>query len=500
MLTPTREQANIFLSFKEKLSSYRENSLPRALVVDAGAGTGKTRTVLEVARHNPSEEFRMICFNRANAEELNEKAKAFRLTNLKAITLHKLAYEWFIARHSKNRIQNFIDVNWFTDNIVLPNGSGAKAREVAWECVNILAEFCSSPDVNFDEFGLRENISGTVAHFCSIYLDTLVAPESTSPLTINAVLKLYQQQQEQAFPEGYVIVVEEYQDINPVQSAWIMNQKNFLFFIGDKFQRIYSWRQGGSLLPIVSGDEEQFPKLLLTTSFRVNPSSADLANKILSHLNGPTLIGASKKEIVETEAFLFRTNASVLYKSFELMENNTKHVIKLDLPALWNDLWWVADRLSNKPLKPSKSPLKVFKTRKDILDAADELLEVAALLKILDFFSAKGGLFKVQKKMQAFYDSIQEANVVVSTGHKAKGLEWDKVTLGDDFLLNLYKQQELIAEAATIKNIEAYEEELRLLYVALTRAKVKTLLPDNLREFLENLSSAKKSLLEVEAA
>jgi len=51
----------------------------------------------------------------------------------------------------------------------------------------------------------------------------------------------------------------------------------------------------------------------------------------------------------------------------------------------------------------------------------------------------------------------RDASVIVSTAHKAKGREWPTVLISDDF-------------AAKIK-AEASAEELRLLYVATTRAR-----------------------------
>ena len=52
------------------------------------------------------------------------------------------------------------------------------------------------------------------------------------------------------------------------------------------------------------------------------------------------------------------------------------------------------------------------------------------------------------------------ADYVVSTAHKAKGLEWNRVQISDDFLYDINRQ-----------SIKITPEELRLLYVACTRAK-----------------------------
>ncbi|MGW5384072.1 UvrD-helicase domain-containing protein [Nocardia sp. NPDC003963] len=62
--------------------------------------------------------------------------------------------------------------------------------------------------------------------------------------------------------------------------------------------------------------------------------------------------------------------------------------------------------------------------------------------------------------------TVPPPDVVVSTAHKAKGLEWNNVRIGDDF-----KGPEL--DNATGELSMPSEEELRLAYVAVTRAKKK---------------------------
>jgi superfamily I DNA/RNA helicase len=63
--------------------------------------------------------------------------------------------------------------------------------------------------------------------------------------------------------------------------------------------------------------------------------------------------------------------------------------------------------------------------------------------------------------------SEDEADVILSTAHKSKGREWDKVKLANDF-----KQIESLAQARDEnKDFAINPEEFNLLYVAITRAK-----------------------------
>ena len=62
-----------------------------------------------------------------------------------------------------------------------------------------------------------------------------------------------------------------------------------------------------------------------------------------------------------------------------------------------------------------------------------------------------------------------ESDIVISTAHKAKGREWNAVRLTDDFLKS--KPTKGTDEASRNKEANDRASELRLFYVALTRAK-----------------------------
>jgi DNA helicase-2/ATP-dependent DNA helicase PcrA len=63
-------------------------------------------------------------------------------------------------------------------------------------------------------------------------------------------------------------------------------------------------------------------------------------------------------------------------------------------------------------------------------------------------------------------DEDKDGRVVISTIHKAKGLEWDAI-----FLTNCYEGS--LPHMYSMGNETEIEEEMRLFYVALTRARNK---------------------------
>jgi superfamily I DNA/RNA helicase len=81
--------------------------------------------------------------------------------------------------------------------------------------------------------------------------------------------------------------------------------------------------------------------------------------------------------------------------------------------------------------------------------------DIKPLVKLVDDHGAEN-----LKKALHQVVPIESADYVISTAHKAKGLEWNKVLIEDDYNYKVVKGQAQIGA-----------EELRLLYVATTRAK-----------------------------
>ena len=94
---------------------------------------------------------------------------------------------------------------------------------------------------------------------------------------------------------------------------------------------------------------------------------------------------------------------------------------------------------------------------------ADESHELRQLVNLVQRFSLDKLISAVGKQ----HHDERTADVILSTVHKAKGREWDRVKLTDDFLI---PKQNIVAS-----------EEMRIAYVALTRAKVAVYVPPGLR-------------------
>jgi ATP-dependent exoDNAse (exonuclease V) beta subunit len=92
------------------------------------------------------------------------------------------------------------------------------------------------------------------------------------------------------------------------------------------------------------------------------------------------------------------------------------------------------------------------------------------------------GILRSLKELHIEGDDKSKANMVFSTVHRAKGMEYDVVYLVDDFITEdrLEKLKAGEKEKGQSLQIAKWNEEINLLYVAVTRARYKLYIPDTL--------------------
>lgn len=199
----------------------------------------------------------------------------------------------------------------------------------------------------------------------------------------------------------------------------------------------------------------------LTQSFRFGPDLADLANTILARLDTPLRLvgkpgGPDDAGYIgpcsRPDAILCRTNAAAVSEALTLMKagrkvnlvgNTAQAVVSFARGAMeLRDQGWTAH-----------PELSCFGTWGQVQEYAeqDELgKDLALLVGLVDDFGPEtiiSGLAELSDP--------RTADITVSTAHQSKGLEWNTVKLAADF-------------PAPNK---LTEDELMLLYVAVTRAK-----------------------------
>ncbi|MFD4788289.1 UvrD-helicase domain-containing protein [Streptomyces sp. NPDC058459] len=260
-----------------------------------------------------------------------------------------------------------------------------------------------------------------------------------------------------------VVLLDEAQDTNDVLSAVLLAQEHAQrIAVGDSAQQIYSWRGANDALATFTR-ELGCPELTLSQSFRFGPEIAARANIWLQLIDAPLrLTGWTHAEshvglIEAPDAILCRTNAGAMGIVMEGLAAGRKVALVGGGSAI-KQLAWAAEALQGG--RPTDHPeLMGFASWDDVRQYAfeeDGSLEV--LVKLIDehgpdrIVAAADGLC-----------SEQQAELVVSTAHRAKGREWPAVRIHGDFRAPKPDQKTGL--------LVLPREEGRLAYVAVTRAR-----------------------------
>jgi DNA helicase-2/ATP-dependent DNA helicase PcrA len=244
--------------------------------------------------------------------------------------------------------------------------------------------------------------------------------------------------------------------------------------VGDENQALYSWRLADTS---IIDEIKQHPKtkvLPLPISYRCPKVIIDLAKNWVPDITCPeTAIEGEARDISLNELYklakpgcfiLSRTNAPLIKICMALIRNGTKANIR------GRDVGRQLQSLIKKS-KKKQIPLflkwlenwkdeEVARLREKNLNPENVLDRVECLTNLCDECST---LSEVSDKIGELFDDSDENNIVIlSTVHRAKGLERDDVFLLRCTFRVWFDQMDLI---------ERPNEEANIAYVAATRAK-----------------------------
>ena len=277
-----------------------------------------------------------------------------------------------------------------------------------------------------------------------------------------------------------ILYIDEAQDLDPVLLDVLSRQQCQKIWVGDQYQQIYAWRGAINALEQI----QDVSIFYLTETYRFHSTIAQLSNMVLSRLKASKCIRSFVTELASPScggkhAIIARRNATLLDEAFKLATQGKYFSwTKFAPDKLFGHCQNIID------LQQSKEPA---------WDMYREFPSIEALKLYLkdegnnDLFMTRQALdlclrtnFNLNKS-KALCDQLNQfnnpnADLVLSTAHGAKGLEWEDVSLLEDF-------DNLIDSSHTG---EAVQSDLNLLYVAITRAKHNVLLPSRLKQLLSN--------------
>lgn len=515
----------MFHPTQEQTQAINMAALGESMKMLAYAGTGKTSTLFLIAQKLKSQNKRGIylAFNKAIAKEADKKMP----DNVTARTFHSLAYKStpyqitkrlniketphdFISRHKITGIDNL--------KLELPSPTGSKQTSFALSAYRMrflilesIRAYCRSeseqfsPELlnsvlnKFEPFIIREHKDAIIRKMYPIVTDLVLdyfSPEGEYPL--NGLHDVYLKYWALTNPTIHAdfIMFDEAQDADPIMRAILKKQKCQVIYVGDQYQQIYSWR--GAVNAMQSIDTQY---AYLTQSFRFGPQLAIEAQKLLNHLGSTVAIqgDASKQTVVDSQtheksakfnAYICRTNAGIIEAALWHIEQGKKFAVQnMDFEEVVGIIEGL-NKLetgckSNHPL------LKDFGSIQDLDDCLEATPGEMQLTPYRRLHKTYDGVQILEMINAIRSTAVTNETVVGITAHSAKGMEYDSICLSDDFV-KMFFDKDKHGQLYPKHNVA--EEEFRLLYVAMTRAK-KCLYLKNVEVILNRLNEFKPNAL-----
>lgn len=458
------------------------------LKVVAFAGTGKTFTLGKYAEARPQERFLYAAFNKSIQLEAERKMPS----NVTSRTCHSLAYRAFATPYQQAgllrgnmplwQVQKFLGVDTVMANFAL----------------SVVLSFMSSDSLDITEdhydYELRSYYARAIEQDkCPPFVDMAKAiwadmkskdPRSL-PITHDAYLKMFQLSG--PVIDTDCILLDEAQDTTPCVWDIFKHQRARKIVVGDPHQAIYGWRGAIDALDLVDDDSVCY----LSKSFRFGPKLAQLASTLLrvrkgerKELQGFEELNTqiySTASIPSNRVTLCRSNIEIFDLVAEVCQSTNKNIgfvggdhknyrfpTILDVYHVYND----------QPERAKDPLIKALGDFTDLSEYAESTNNgpLKSMIKVVEQYT--GQVPRILSEVQARDVGEKYGEAVYATGHKSKGREFPTVLLGDDFARrveqhNLYPDEGIMTD-----------EEVNLLYVAITRATESLHVPPVVKDFM----------------
>ncbi|MFE3197187.1 UvrD-helicase domain-containing protein [Embleya sp. NPDC059237] len=469
-MQPTAEQAEVVDTYGDGID----------MVVQAGAGCGKTSTLKLIARSDPRTRIQAIAYNKSASADM---ARAFP-PNAVCKTGHSLAFDPRFGRRlqaprqTAHQLAQDLDVQHLLglQPGIVPTVDGDlgapvpfTGKRIARLALDAITAWCYSADPELDQQHIpfivnllsapvREAVAALVLPVARAIWDDLCRDDGAVRMEHDHYLKMWALSEPRIAAD--CILLDEGQDTNDVLADVIQRQDHAQrVVVGDSAQQIYAWRGANDALGkfVAAGAEER----LLSQSFRFGPSIAEQANQWLHWVGGPLRLrghegtDSTVGEVTDPDAILTRSNAGAMAAVMDAVGSGRRTALVgggLDIQRL---AWAARDLQAGRPTDHPE--LCGFGSWAELREYAAE--DGGSLRVLVELVSLHG-----PARILAAVDQLVEesaAELVISTAHKSKGREWDRVLIGE------WAPPKPNADGVVVLR----REEARLLYVAVTRAR-----------------------------
>ncbi len=336
-----------------------------------------------------------------------------------------------------------------------------------------------------------ESFYARLGNDATLLWEGMLDPYSRVPMEHSTYLKMYQLSQP-ILSSYTTIMIDEFQDANPVILDIVEQQNTRKVYVGDPHQSIYGFT--GAVNTIKSMEASGITSLPLTQSFRFGPGIARLADRVLAlkytfhpakHPSGsiPPIVGSGQQSFSPANGttILCRTNAGVVDEALSLITEGVTDLsigesISTEFLSDLKDIHALAGKqykLIKNPYIREFSSLPAFHAECKLTGRVDYLRGISILRKL------KGSDIPrtIDHLRELSSRPASEASHTLITAHKAKGCEWDRVQLSQDFEDRFFVDDGQLLEKIPL-------EEINLLYVAVTRARHVLLFPGKFERIL----------------
>ena len=491
----TEEEEKLFSAFGKFLENFNDQQ-KKAIICDkskilcvAGAGSGKTTVLtkriefLNKIKGVSSEDMLAITFTRKARQEMisrlsniNVEVETFNSFCEKLMRKHEELFysEKYRVMDFKQRIRMFHEAlgrQGYTPETAIEKYYRSQSRR--------------GKDQKSLFFGMMNDVFSLIDHYknnmreITLFKEAIVSKcnskdmpvalfvynmiQEIERLKVNYGLRDYTDQivhaielfekHSEVIPKYEHILVDEYQDVNDIQVKLLnlLNPKN-LFVVGDPRQSIYGWR-GSKIKNILSFPElhEDCSVVQLTKNYRSTRRIVEAANKIIKPFGFPEIESGVKNDSGDDIKSDIDTNKEDEVILIKHADERAEHL-------------FVAQSIISTET-PRDEIFVLARTNKQI----ESISEVFANYGIS--YIAKTG-----DDVNTDSENTKEGHVTISTVHAIKGMEANVVyVIGTNTkmypcLVSEHPVQDL---ARVDFDYDKYDEEMRLLYVAVTRARKK---------------------------
>ncbi|MBP7801691.1 MAG: AAA family ATPase, partial [Saprospiraceae bacterium] len=480
--------------------------------INAVAGSGKTTTVIEYAKARPKQsKILYLAFNKSVRIEASKRFADQGIEHVKVETAHSLAYKHIVPQKGYRVKAQGYKTNELVDLLGL-QASGEKhaAYIVANHISKFMSYFCNSDKLKVSELNYLDVVSDPKAkifvtnYYAYIEKQTrmLLGKMDKGELEITHDFYLKKFQLSNPVLNFDYILFDEGQDASAAMLHVFFRQSATKVIVGDTHQQIYGWRYA-----INSLEKADFKDYYLSTSFRFSQDIADLSMKVLDRklALGPikpvTIVGKGKSKTTRTHAALARTNLGLLIHAIQYITENPK-IKKIYFEGNINSYTYAEEgaslydvlNLYNYNHDRIRDPL--IRSMKDLTELEDYVdktgeAQLGMMVEIVkEYENEIYDILRELKEKHVDNDQRDQAEMIFSTVHRCKGLEYDTVHLVNDFLTDdkltsLITKQKDAAEKENsdeaVIDLARLSEEINLLYVAITRTKTRLYIPEDLK-------------------